>query len=56
MTEERREESHEQEPEIRQVQLDDEQIQEALQVETEEPPPPLDSDDTGDDIIKSRED
>ena len=58
MTQERREESHEQEPEVREVQLGAGQAQEAVRIEGEAtgPPPPLDSDSTSDDIIKSRDD
>ena len=56
MADERREESQEQVEETRQVQLGDEQIQEAAQPEPEEPPPPLDSNDPNDNIIKGRDD
>ncbi len=52
MAEERRDERREPEPEVRQVQLGDEQILEAAQQpEAEEPPPPQDDPNT--DVIKN---
>ena len=52
MAEERREEAQEQVPDTRQVQLGDEQVQEAAQQpESEEPPPPQDDPNT--DVIKN---